>query len=200
MLGPGDSAFPQTASSASEVTGLLRRWRDGDAQALDELMPLLYDRLRQVARHRLRRGPDGSLNTTELVHEAYLKLVDSPNPNAHDRSHFLALASRVMRHLLIDHARARLAAKRDAGATSVPADELASIADVDLEALMDLDLALVRLEAISPRQSLILEQRYFGGLMLEEIAIAVGVSLATAKRELRSARAWLALTLEGEVP
>jgi RNA polymerase sigma factor (TIGR02999 family) len=186
--------------SAPQITDLLHRWRQGDAQALDELMPLLYERLRQVARHRLRRAPDGSLNTTELVHETYLKLADSPNGNAGDRNHFLALASRVMRHLLIDHARARLAVKRDAGVTPVPADECAWVADSDLEALMDLDQALLRLEAMNPRQSLILEQRYFGGLMLDEIAAAVGVSLATAKRELRSARAWLALRLEGEVP
>jgi RNA polymerase sigma factor (TIGR02999 family) len=94
--------------SAPQITDLLHRWRQGDAQALDELMPLLYERLRQVARHRLRRAPDGSLNTTELVHETYLKLADSPNGNAGDRNHFLALASRVMRLLLIDHARARL--------------------------------------------------------------------------------------------
>jgi RNA polymerase sigma factor (TIGR02999 family) len=182
----------------SQITQLLHRWRDGDPQALDQLIPLVYDRMRQVARHRLRRAPDGSLNTTELVHEAYLKLADSPNPNAQDRSHFLALASRVMRHLLIDHARARVAAKRSAGLTSVPAEEIAWIAHADVEALIDLDDALVRLEAMNPRQSHILEQRYFGGLMLEEIATAVGVSLATAKRELRSARAWLALELGGE--
>ena len=94
---------------------LLRRWEEGDARALDALMPLMYERLRQLARQRLRSEPDVSLNTTGLVHEAYLKLVDSVGARVQDRSHFLGLASRVMRHLLVDHARARGAAKRGAG-------------------------------------------------------------------------------------
>jgi RNA polymerase sigma factor (TIGR02999 family) len=184
-------------AAATQFSRLLRRWRDGDAAALDQLLPLVYDRLRALAKQRLRLGPAGSINTTELVHEAYLRLVDTPHPNARDRGHFLALASRVMRHLLIDQARARLAAKRGGGAAVVPIDEFTGIADQDFETMLDLDDALHRLEAMSARQGQIVEQRYFGGLSLEEVASNAGVSLATAKRELRSARAWLAAELDG---
>ena len=101
----------------TDITDLLRRWGDGDAKALDQLFPLMYDRMRQLAHQRLRNEPDGSLNTTALVHEAYLKLVDSPRVTVRDRGHFLGLTSRVMRHLLVDHARAWKAAKRGLGAT-----------------------------------------------------------------------------------
>ena len=185
-------------STPPEITGLLRRWGEGDAGALDQLIPVVYDRLRQLAHQRLlaERGAC-SLNTTDLVHEAYLRLVDGPAPSLHDRSHFLALSSRVMRHLLIDHARARLAAKRDGGAASPELDPLLRIPQSDLDAFSDLDEALTRLEAMDARQCRILEQRYFGGLSLEETASALNVSLTTVKRELRSARAWLANELRG---
>lgn len=184
------------SSSPSEITGLLHRWSQGDQQALDRLIPMVYDRLRQLAHHRLRDEKGGySLDTTGLVHEAYLRLVDSPNPSVRDRSHFLALISRVMRNLLIDHARARKAEKRGGGLPSVDLDPMLRIPQSDLEAFTDLDEALNRLEAMDERQSRILEQRYFGGLSLEETASALDVSLATVKRELRSARAWLAQEL-----
>lgn len=182
----------------SQITHLLRRWSEGDEEALDQLIPLVYERMRQLAHQRLRGEPDGSLNTTALVHEAYLKLVDSPQPNIRDRGHFLALASRVMRRLLVDHARARNALKRGAGNSPLELDEMVWMPDKDLETVTELDAALRRLEAMNARQSQILEQRYFGGLTLEETAIALGISLATVKRELRSARAWLAAELEGD--
>jgi RNA polymerase sigma factor (TIGR02999 family) len=185
-------------ATRSQITSLLVRWAEGDAQAFDQLIPLVYERMRQLARQRRRTGPDVSLNTTALVHEAYLRLVDTPRVNLRDRAHFLALASRVMRHLLVDHARARNAAKRGAGAVPMELDEAAWVADADLEVITDLDMALERLEALDERQSRILEQRYFGGLSLEETAAALGVSLATVKRELRSARAWLAAALADE--
>ncbi len=186
------------ASASFEITGLLQRWGAGDPQALDQLIPLVYDRLRQLAHERLRaEGPDCSLNTTGLVHEAYLRLVDSPGPTVRDRSHFLALSSRVMRHLLIDHARARQAAKRGGGLPSPELEPLLRIPQRELDAFTDLDEALERLEKMDERQSRILEQRYFGGLSLEETASALDVSLATVKRELRSARAWLANELRG---
>lgn len=183
----------------ADITDLLRRWADGDAEALNQLFPLMYDRMRQLAHQRLRAEPDASLNTTALVHEAYLKLVDSPRVRLRDRGHFLGLASRVMRHLLVDHARARTAAKRGLGATPVPLENAAWLADDKAEAITELDEALQRLEAIEPRRARILEQRYFGGLTLEETAEVLGVSLATVKRELRSARAWLALELQRDV-
>lgn len=183
-----------------DITDLLHRWGEGDADALDQLFPLMYDRMRQLAHQRLRSEPDGSLNTTALVHEAYLKLVDSPRVNVRDRGHFLGLASRVMRHLLVDHARARNAAKRGLGAPTVPLEDAPWLADDRIETITELDEALQRLEAIDERRTRILEQRYFGGLTLEETAEALGISLATVKRELRSARAWLALELQREVP
>jgi RNA polymerase sigma factor (TIGR02999 family) len=185
---------------SDDITDLLRRWGEGDAAALDQLFPIMYDRMRQLAHQRLRSEPDGSLNTTALVHEAYLKLVDSPRVNLRDRGHFLGLASRVMRHLLVDHARVRNAAKRGLGATPVPLEDAAWLADDRVETIAELDQALQRLEAIDQRRTRILEQRYFGGLTLEETAEALGISLATVKRELRSARAWLALELQREVP
>jgi RNA polymerase sigma factor (TIGR02999 family) len=188
-------------SSPSEVTQLLRRWSDGDREAFDRLLPIVYDRLRQLARQRL-RGEAGSqsLNTTGLVHEAYIKLVESPHASVRDRGQFLAFASRVMRNLLVDHARARKAGKRGGGSTPLPLDEAVWVSDERLEALADLHEALERLERLDPRQSQILEQRYFGGLSLEETAEATGLSLATVKRELRFARAWISRELGEEGP
>jgi RNA polymerase sigma factor (TIGR02999 family) len=186
------------SASLTQVTDLLRRWGEGDDEAFDRLMPIVYERMRELARHRRFRQPGGSLDTTEIVHEAYLLLADGPRTPVRDRAHFLALASRVMRHLLVDHARARCAAKRGGGAVQVPFEEESWLPETELEMVTALDLALEKLETMNARQSRILEQRYFGGLALEEIATAVGVSLATVKRELRSARAWLAATLPAE--
>lgn len=187
------------APAPSEVTGLLKRWSAGDERARDQLIPLVYERLRELAHQRLRGVPDeNSLNTTGLVHEAYIRLVDAPRVDLPDRAHFLALASEVMRNLLVDRARARMAAKRGGGNAPLELNETLWVSDENLESVMELDEALTRLEALSPRQGLLLQHRYFGGLSLEESATAVGVSLATAKRELRSARAWLALELRGE--
>lgn len=189
-----------TSPASEDITGLLRRWRGGDPGALDQIVPLVYDRLRRLAHHRLRSEPDGSLNTTGLVHEAYLRLVAGPDPDLRDRSHFLALASRVMRNVIVDHARARKAAKRGGGVSPEwLGDPLAAVPDREIEAYADMDAALRRLEELDARQSRILEQRYFGGLSLEETAAALGISLATVKRELRSARAWLATELGPEV-
>jgi RNA polymerase sigma-70 factor (ECF subfamily) len=183
----------------SEVTGLLKRWSAGDERARDQLIPLVYERLRELAHQRLRgASAENSLNTTGLVHETYIRLVDAPRVNLPDRAHFLALASEVMRNLLIDRARARMAAKRGSGQTPLELTETLFIADENLESVTELDEALSRLETVSPRQALLLQHRYFGGLSLEESATAAGISLATLKRELRSARAWLALELRGE--
>ena len=186
-------------SSSPEVTLLLRRWSAGDSVARAQLIPLVYDGLRELARRRLGGAPfESSLDTTELVHEAYLKLVDARHVELRDRANFLALASEVMRNLLVDRARARLAAKRGGGAKPSALDERQFVSDENPEVVADLDDALQRLAALNPRQSQLLQHRYFGGLTLEESAAATGVSLATAKRELRLARAWLALELEGD--
>jgi RNA polymerase sigma factor (TIGR02999 family) len=187
--------------AADDVTALLQEWSDGKRQALDRLVPLLYEHMRRLAHHRLRHEDANlSLNTTALVHEAYLKLVDVRRARFRDRAHFLAMASRVMRRLLVDHARARSAAKRGAGAARVELTDDIAISDAQAESITLLDDALQRLDAVDARQSQILEQRYFGGLSLEETAEAVGVSLATVKRELRFARAWLAVEIGAEPP
>ena len=185
---------------AGEVTGLLRAWGDGDHDALDRLVPLVYAHLRDLA-HRHLVGEPGfiSVNTTALVHEAYIRLVGIHSARFRDRAHFLAMASRSMRRILVDHARARTAAKRGAGAVVVDLREDLMVSDVQTAAVTELDAALVRLAALDERQARILEQRYFGGLSLEETAEATGVSLATVKRELRFARAWLAAELGGTV-
>jgi RNA polymerase sigma factor (TIGR02999 family) len=189
-------------SSPSDVTLLLRQWSEGDEEALNRLVPLMYAELRRLAHHRLRGEPaNRSLNTTGLVHDAYVKLVDVRRARFRDRSHFLAMASRVMRRLLIDQARARRAAKRGGGAEAGELDDALLISEPQAEALTALDEALQRLEAMDPRQGQIVEHRYFGGLSLEETAEAVGVSLATVKRELRFAHAWLAAELgAGGIP
>ena len=187
------------ASAPSEITRLLKLWRAGDLRARDQLITLVYDRLRRLAHERLRRAPgEHSLSTTELVHEAYLRLVDAPITDLPDRAHFLALASQIMRNLLVDRARARTAAKRGGGKAPLELDEALWISDENLDHVLELDEALTRLEALSSRQGRLLQHRYFGGLSLEESAAAIGVSLATVKRELRAARAWLALELRGD--
>ena len=182
--------------SQSDVTLLLRAWGGGDADALNRLVPLLYAELRQLAHQRLRREPqNGALNTTGLVHDAYIKLVEVRHAQFDDRSHFLAMASRVMRRLLVDQARARRAAKRGGGADVVELDETLWMAEPQAETLVNLEEALRRLEALDERRGRIVELRYFGGLSLEETADALGVSLATVKRELRFVHAWLATEL-----
>jgi RNA polymerase sigma factor (TIGR02999 family) len=157
---------------------------------------LLYAELRRLAHQRLRREQSNrSLNTTGLVHDAYMKLMDVRQANFRDRAHFLAMASRVMRRLLVDQARARRAEKRGGAAEPLELDEALWVSEPQAAVLTDLDEALQRLETLDPRQGRIVEQRYFGGLTLEEIAEAIGISLATVKRELRFAHAWLAAEL-----
>lgn len=196
------SLLRRQLSASSDVTRLLQQWGAGDRAALDRLIPLVYNQLRNLAHDRL-RDEDGNavVDTTALVHDAYLKLVDVRHARFRDRAHFLAMASRLMRRLLVDYARARKAAKRGGGALMVELDEAHGVAETRARAITELDDALTRLEVVDRRQSQILEQRYFGGLSLEETAEVVGVSLATVKRELRFARAWLALELgAGPIP
>jgi RNA polymerase sigma factor (TIGR02999 family) len=194
-VGVPASFMASVPPSSSDVTRLLQQWGDGDRDALDRLLPLMYEQLRHLAHQRLRREAYKSLNTTALVHDAYLKLVDVRKARFRDRSHFLAMASRLMRRILVDHARARRAVKRGGEVLRVDFVEELCVTEPQAEALVDLDDALRRLEAIDSRQSQIVEQRYFGGMSLEETAEAQGVSLATVKRELRFAHAWLATEL-----
>ena len=196
---PSLTGIDRMNSSPPEVMLLLRRWSAGDSDARTQLIPVRVRRAACACAPPARWRPfESSLDTTELVHETYLKLVDARHVELRDRANFLALASEVMRNLLVDRARARLAAKRGGGARPVDLETHELVTDENLEVVADLDDALQRLATLNPRQSELLQHRYFGGLTLEESAAASGVSLATAKRELRLARAWLALELKGE--
>jgi RNA polymerase sigma factor (TIGR02999 family) len=180
------------AASAHQITDLLVNWRKGDKAALDELMPLVYDELHRLAhRYMKRERPGQTLQTTALVNEAYLRLVDSKEIDWQDRAHFFAIAAQIMRHLLVDRARARRYAKRGSGGRQVTLDETAVISsERDLE-LLGLDEALNKLTAIDARKSRLVELRYFGGLSVEETAEVLGVSGITVKREWSKTKAWL---------
>ncbi len=177
----------------ADVTQMLLRWSEGDQDAFDQLLPLVYDQLKKLAHARLRgERLDHTLNTTGLVHEAYLKLVDINQVQWKDRAHFLAMASRAMRRILVDYALRRKAHKRGGGAEKVDLEEEQLIPDAYAETLLEIDDALKRLEATHPRQSQALELHYFGGLTQEEVGEVLGISQPTVLRDLRFARAWLA--------
>ncbi len=178
--------------SRKDVTDLLIDWSKGDQEALNKLMPLVYDELHRLASRYLRHErPGHTLQTTALVHEAYLKLVDERNANWQNRVHFFAAAAQVMRHVLVDYARSRRASKRGGDYCRLSLDEArisSEEKDADLLALND---ALNSLAAIDPQQSRIVELRVFGGLTVEETAEALGISPRTVKREWSMAKAWL---------
>jgi RNA polymerase sigma factor (TIGR02999 family) len=175
-----------------DVTRLLVSWSEGDKQALDQLAPMVYDELRRLADRYLRRErPGHTLQSTALVHEAYLRLIDQRNVHWQNRAHFFGVAAQMIRRILVDHARATHAAKRGAG---VPRLSLDSGIDAGVERDLDLvalDDALEALSHLDPQQSRIIELRFFGGLSVEETAEVLEVSPATVKREWSSARAWL---------
>lgn len=177
----------------ADVTHMLLRWGEGDEQALDRLLPVLYDELRRLAHARLRGERAGhTLGTTGLVHEAYLRLVDVDQVQWKDRAHFLAMASRTMRRVLTDYARSRKAQKRGGGAPEETLHEERLMPEADAMRLLEMDDALQRLEAAFPRKGKAMELRYFGGLTLEETAEVLGVSPPTVMRDVRFAEAWLA--------
>jgi RNA polymerase sigma factor (TIGR02999 family) len=180
------------------VTGLLQAWGSGDSAALDRLLPIVYDELhRQAERYLRRESPGHTLQTTALVHEAYLRLVDQRQARWQNRAQFFGIAAQLMRRILVDHARRHQAAKRGGNAIPVPLEEgevAAAESDVDLVALDD---ALSRLSALDPQQARVVELRYFSGLGIEETAEALGISPATVKREWAMARAWLRRELGG---
>ena len=178
---------------AEDTTVLLRAVRSGDRAAFDQLFALAYDELRVAAHQRLSRNRSGeTLHTTVLVHEAYVRLVDRTRAELADRAHFLALASRAMRFVLIDHLRAAQAEKRGGAMAAVSLDDV-ELADEapDGSDLLALNEALERLAGHSPRLAQVIEYRFFGGLTYEEIAEALSVSVPTAKRDWVRARAWL---------
>lgn len=183
---------PQAMQTRHEITELLAELSSGNRSALDELVPLVYDELRILARrHMVKERNDHTLDTTALVHEAYLKLVDVQRVTWQDRAHFFAMASRAMRRILIDHARARTRTKRGGKRQRLSLDDIALVSEKQAEDLIALDEALLRLGELSDRQSRVVEMRFFGGLGIEETAQVLGVSPASVKRDWQVARAWL---------
>jgi RNA polymerase sigma factor (TIGR02999 family) len=180
------------ASSPGTISRLLVEWRDGDKTALDRLVPLVYRELRRLAGYYMRRQRgDHTLQTSALINEAYLRLIDHKHMRWENRAHFYAVAAQAMRRILVDHARSRGYAKRGGGALKVSFDEAVIGAEERAEELIALDDALKDLGAIDPRKSQVVELRYFGGLSVDETAEVLGISAVTVMREWRSAKGWL---------
>ena len=199
----------------SRITQLLIAWREGDSDALSDLTPLIYEQLKLMAARQLRRESSAqTMQTTGLVHEAFLRLVDQRSPQWQNRAHFFAVASNLMRRILVDQARARLAEKRGGGRANVSLDAVGAtldglgehlLADAENIAaaedarnnLLGIDAALTRLDSLDHRQAQIVELRFFGGLTVEETAQVLEISNATVKRDWMMAKAWLARELTG---
>lgn len=178
--------------SSSRIDRLLADWGQGDEKARESLIPLVYDELRRLARrHLYRERPDHTLQSAALVNEAYLRLVRQPSPQCENRAQFFGMAAQMMRHILVDYARQRLATKRGAGEPRLSLDAELIAAQKEEIDLVALDDALNHLAALDAEQSKLIELRFFGGLSIEETAVVMGVSPATVKREWATARAWL---------
>jgi len=186
-------------ASPGDVTALLGEWSRGDRSALHQLLPLVYAELRQVAARQLRNERAGhTLQPTALVHEVFIRLVDQRQVDWQSRAHFLGVAANVMRRILVDHARRHGAGKRGEGVPGVPIDEARDVAASDGMPVLELDQALDRLEQVDAGLARIVELRAFGGLTIEEAAHVLSVSPSTAKRDWRTARAWLSRELGPE--
>jgi RNA polymerase sigma-70 factor (ECF subfamily) len=186
-------------TSTGEVTRLLQDCSQGNREALDKLLPLVYNELRRLAHSYLsHERPDLTLQTTALVHEAYLKLIDQHSVNWENRAQFFAISAQAMRRILLDNARRHTAAKRGSGGQKISLDDVATLsADSANESLIALDLALRKLETIDDAQSKIVELRYFGGLTIEETAAVLKISPSSVQREWTLARAWLYKAITG---
>ena len=179
-------------TSTNEVTQLLLAWSDGDQAALDKLTPLVYEELRRMAhRYMNRERPGHTMQTTALVNEAYIRLVNRKNVHWENRAHFFAIAAQLMRTILVDHARSHAYQKRGGGARNITLDEAMVVSQQRAADVVALDEALKELAKIDPQQSRIVELRFFGGLTIEETAEVLGLSPATIKREWSTAKAWL---------
>lgn len=184
-------------SSAPQVSQLLQRWSEGDRDALNQLTPLVYDELRRIARRYINQQPAGhTLQTTALIHEAYLRLVGQEEKQWENRAHFFGVAAQAMRHILVDYARARQMAKRGGGARAVSLDEALTIGPERADDLVALNDALDALAQLDLRQSQIVELRFFGGLTEEEISKVLHVSTRTVRSDWRMARSWLLRELD----
>jgi len=181
-----------TDSRRHDVTELLRSWRQGDAAALDQLVPLVHAELRRVARSHIRRErPGHTLQATALVHEVYLRLVGLDRLTLNDRTHFFAVAATLMRQILVDHARRKRADKRGGAVTMMSLDEVMPASQASIVDVLALDQALDALSDRDARQCRVVELRFFAGLSIDETAHAIGVSAATVEREWAMAKAWL---------
>jgi RNA polymerase sigma factor (TIGR02999 family) len=187
--------------SSTRVNRLLAEWGRGDQEAREALIPVVYDELRRIARRHLwHERPDHTLQSAALVNEAYLRLVGQKPPEWQNRAHFFGVAAQMMRHILVDHARNRRAAKRGAGAPRLRLDpEVALPRELELD-VVALDDALNKLAGLDPKASRLIELRFFGGLSTEETAVVMGISPRTVKREWAAARAWLRLEMEKDAP
>jgi RNA polymerase sigma factor (TIGR02999 family) len=187
------------AESSSPITKLLFRWREGDREALEQLMPLVYDELRRLAGHYLRQErSDHTLQSTALVHEAYLRLAGEAPPEWQNRAHFFGIAANIMRRILVEHARGHNAAKRGGGAYHLTLDETVAFQQQTNLDILELDRALSELAELDAQQSRIVELRFFTGLSIEQTSEVLGVSPATVKRDWVTARAWLYRAMTGE--
>lgn len=179
-------------SAAHSVTQLLDQWNHGDREALDKLMPLIYEELRKMARRYMsQQNPGHTLQTTALIHEAYLRMVNQQEKHFENRAHFFGVAAQAMRHILVDYARARHTAKRGGGVRPISLEEAALVTPERAAELVAFDDALKELEKLSKRQSRVVELRYFGGLTVEETATVLDVSPETVMRDWSMARTWL---------
>jgi RNA polymerase sigma-70 factor, ECF subfamily len=190
---PGNSPFsPDVVMDQPPITQLLLAWRKGERSALDELIPLVQNELKRIARNYMRRqNPGHTLQTTALVNEAFLRLVDSDKVNWQDRNHFFAICAQLMRRILVDFARRKNSLKRGGDGVHVTLNENVDVADEKATEVVALDEALGRLARMNERQSKIVELRYFGGLTEEQIADTLGISSRTVRRDWNLARAWL---------
>jgi RNA polymerase sigma factor (TIGR02999 family) len=189
LIRPGEQS---SESPPEEITGLLLDWGQGNKAALDRVIPLVYQELRRLAHRQMRRERTGdTFQTTALINEAYLRLVDYARVRPSDRAHFFAIAAQAMRRILIERARSRRSTKRGSGAEKVSLDEVADVSKERAADLVALDEALTKLALIDPRKAQIVELKYFGGMTIEEVAEVVEVSTPTVEREWRMAKIWL---------
>jgi RNA polymerase sigma-70 factor (ECF subfamily) len=178
--------------ASQNLTQLLAAWSDGDQAALEELLPLVNAELRRLAGHYMRReGPGHTLQTSALVNEAYIRLIDQKHVRWQNRAHFFGIAAQLMRRILIDHVRSHQYAKRGGGAVQISLDEAAAVTEARSAELLAVDEALEKLTAMDARKGRLVELRFFGGLTEEEAAEVMGVSVPTVQREWRAAKAWL---------
>lgn len=193
----GSQVSNMAATKNSEVTRLLVNWQRGDKMALDQLMPLVYRELRKVAASYLKsERNDHTLQPTALIHESYLRMVDQQMPRWESRAHFFGVASRLMRQILVDHARSRKASKRGGEQLTISLNDApAASAVTTSERILNLDAAITKLARVDERKSRVIEMRVFGGMKLADIALALDVSEPTIKRDIRMAKAWLKLEI-----